>query len=257
MIESGGGGIFISYRRKETSHLAGRLYDRLADRFSEGQVFMDVDAIEPGVDFAEEISRAVEACRVLLVIIGPTWLTAADEQGCRRLYAPDDLVRLEVEAALTRGVRVIPILTEGAVMPARHDLPGSLAGLARRNALTVRHESFQSDTGRLITVIERVLASDTAETSPVSGARGPRPAGYESTSRSQPVHPEPETPLSSLTLGNVRISGKSRLRIDSSAERFADEGTEITDEATVSGRHFPGHPELLNARSDNEQEYKA
>jgi len=70
MTVAKGGGIFISYRRQETSHLAGRLYDRLADQFGEGQVFIDVDTIEPGVDFAEEIFRAVAACQVLLAIIG-------------------------------------------------------------------------------------------------------------------------------------------------------------------------------------------
>ena len=117
-----------------------------------------MDTIEPGVDFAEEIFRAVAACKVLLVIIGPAWLTAADERG-RRLDDPDDIVRLEIEAALDRDVRVIPILTEGAVMPTPHDLPESLAGLARRNALPIRHESFRSDAGRLITAIEPVLAA--------------------------------------------------------------------------------------------------
>ena len=75
------GGIFISYRRQDSGHLAGRLYDRLAARFGEDRVFIDVVTIEPGVDFAEEIFRAVAGCRVLLVIIGPAWLTAADEQG--------------------------------------------------------------------------------------------------------------------------------------------------------------------------------
>ena len=78
----------MSYRRQDSSHLPGRLYDRLADRFGEGQVFMDVDAIEPGVDFAEEINRAVEACIVLLAVIGPNWLTATDERGHRRLDDP-------------------------------------------------------------------------------------------------------------------------------------------------------------------------
>ncbi len=71
MTVAEGGGIFVSYRRQETSHLAGRLHDRLADRFGEDQVFIDVDTIEPGMDFAEEISRAVAACQMLLAIIGP------------------------------------------------------------------------------------------------------------------------------------------------------------------------------------------
>src|SRR5213083_932948 len=140
-----GGGIFVSYRRQESAHVAGRLYDRLADRFGDGEVFIDVDAIEPGVDFAAEISRAVAACQVLLAVIGPTWLTTADERGRHRLDDPDDIVRLEIEAALARDVRVIPILVEGAHMPRRQDLPESLAGLARRNALLIRHESFRYD----------------------------------------------------------------------------------------------------------------
>src|SRR5215470_6640638 len=159
MPEAEGGRIFVSYRRQETSHLAGRLYDRLADRFGEDQVFIDVDTIEPGIDFAAEISRAVAGCKVLLAVIGPGWLDAADQRGRRRLDDPDDIVRLEIEAALTRDVRVIPILVEGAVMPGRQDLPESLAGLPRRNAFLIRHESFRSDAGRLVTAIERALAA--------------------------------------------------------------------------------------------------
>jgi thioredoxin len=179
MPEAQGGGIFISYRRQETSHLAGRLSDRLADRFGEGQVFIDVDTIEPGVDFAEEISRAVATCKVLLAVIGPNWLIATDERGRRRLDEPDDNVRLEIEAALARDVRVIPILVEGAIMPDRGDLPESLAGLARRNALFIRHESFRSDVGRLITAIERVLAAapSTAEAASAQASGRAAPIG--------------------------------------------------------------------------------
>lgn len=157
MSAASSGGIFISYRRLETSHLAGRLYDRLVDRFGQAQVFMDVDTIDLGVDFAEVISRAVSTCSVLLVVIGPEWLTVTDEQGRRRLENPDDFVRLEVQAALERDVRVIPILVEGAAMPRRQDLPRPLARLARRNALTMRHDSFRYDAERLVEAIERVL----------------------------------------------------------------------------------------------------
>jgi WD40 repeat protein len=167
-----GGGIFVSYRRRESRDFAGRLYDRLADRFGEGQVFMDVDTIEPGVDFAEEISRAVAACQVLLAIIGPGWLTVTDRRGRRRLDDPEDLVRLEIGTALARNVRVIPVLVGDTVMPGRDELPESLAGLARRNAVAIRHENFRSDVGRLVTAIERVLA--TPGTAPVAAA-APRP----------------------------------------------------------------------------------
>lgn len=149
------GRVFISYRRKEASGMAGRLYDRLAARFGDDQVFMDVDKIALGVDFAEVIAQAVSSSRVLLAVIGPTWLTATDGDGRRRLQDPNDLVRLEIAAALERGIRVIPILIEDADMPSRQELPEDLAELADRQALRVRHESFRVDTDRLLAAVER------------------------------------------------------------------------------------------------------
>ena len=113
---------------------------------------------------------------MLLAVIGPNWLTAADERGRRRLDDPDDIVRLEIEAALVRGVRVIPILVEGAVMPGRQDLPESLAGLARRHAVLIRHESFRYDAGRLVTAIEQILAPARGPVAVLS-ASGGRSAG--------------------------------------------------------------------------------
>src|SRR5215471_14154139 len=94
------GGVFISYRRQESSGITGRLYDRLAGRFGDDQVFMDVDTIALGVDFTQVIAQAVSNCTVLLAVIGPGWLTATDEDGQRRLDDPDDIVRVEIHTAL-------------------------------------------------------------------------------------------------------------------------------------------------------------
>jgi TIR domain len=118
MSAAGSGRVFISYRRQESSGLAGRLYDRLAARFGDDRVFMDVDTIALGVDFAEVISQVVSSCEVLLAVIGPRWLTVTDEDGRRRLDDPDDLVRLEIAAALKRDIRVIPVLSRGHRFPA-------------------------------------------------------------------------------------------------------------------------------------------
>jgi hypothetical protein len=82
----------------------------LVEHFHAEQVFKDVDNIEPGEDFVERITAAVGSCDVLLALIGPRWLTITDENGQRRLDNPEDYVRLEIETALTRNVRVIPIL---------------------------------------------------------------------------------------------------------------------------------------------------
>jgi hypothetical protein len=133
--------------------VAGRLGDRLSARFD--RVFMDIDTIEPGVDFTEVIRQAVDECDVLLALIGDHWVSAVDERGRRRLDDPNDWIVEEIKVALRRGIRVIPVLVDGARMPSRDQLPEVLAPLARRQALTVRHESFSSDAARLIAAIER------------------------------------------------------------------------------------------------------
>jgi TIR domain len=155
--------IFVSYRRADASGEAGRIYDRLIERFGREQIFMDVDSIRLGENFAEAIERAVNVCRVLLAIIGPSWLTATDKEGGRRLESPEDQVRLEIEAALRRGIKVVPIIVRDAVMPRPHDLPESLAELAYQNGQSVRHECFGDDVGRLLDALVEVLAEPLPE----------------------------------------------------------------------------------------------
>jgi TIR domain len=152
------GRVFISYRREETAWQAGWLFDRLVDRFGRGQIFKDIDSIRLGDDFVEVITAAVGSYDVLLALIGERWLTITDEQGQARLDDPNDFVRLEIEAGLTRNVRVIPILMEGARMPRPDQLPPSLANLARRQALVLSPSRFGFDTGRLLKVLESTLA---------------------------------------------------------------------------------------------------
>ena len=149
--------IFISYRRVDSEGHAGRLYDRLGSHFGRRNVFMDVVAIEAGVDFAEEIKQAVRGCDVLLALIGPQWLTIKDKQGKLRLEDPRDFVRLEIAAALMQGIRVIPILLQGASMPPASALPEDLKPLSTRNALEVSAARFDTDVETLIHAIERAM----------------------------------------------------------------------------------------------------
>ena len=101
----------------------------LVEHFRAEDVFKDVDNIEPGEDFIERITAAVGSCDVLLALIGPQWLTITDENGQRRLDNPEDFVRLEIETALTRKIRVIPILADEARIP--RERVASYAGPAR------------------------------------------------------------------------------------------------------------------------------
>jgi hypothetical protein len=117
-----------------------------------------VDSIELGDDFVQVISRAVGSCDVLLALIGDQWLTITDDRGRRRLDDPDDFVRLEIEAALQRNVRIIPILVDGANMPRLDELPAGLVGLERRQALELSPSRFEYDTNRLVKVLDMTLA---------------------------------------------------------------------------------------------------
>ncbi len=153
-----GGRVFVSYRRGDASYPAAWLFDQLTARFGSDRVFMDVDSIEPGDDFAEVIADAVGSCAVLLAVIGDRWLVAADDNGRRRLDDPGDFVRLEIEAALARGVRVIPVLVDGARVPRPDQLPASLATLARRQAAELSHSRSSSDLTSLLNVLDRALA---------------------------------------------------------------------------------------------------
>jgi hypothetical protein len=150
------GRIFVNYRRGDTAYAAGWLYDRLAERFG-GQVFKDVDSIEPGEDFVEKITHAVASCDVLLALIGDRWLTITDADGTRRLDNPDDFVRLEIEAGLTRDVRVIPILVAGTSMPDASDVPTSLAKLVRHQALVLSPSHFNADLSPLLRALDSTL----------------------------------------------------------------------------------------------------
>src|SRR5262245_2170432 len=179
------GRIFISYRREETAYPAGWLFDRLLDHYGDGQVFKDVDSMQLGDDFVDVIARAVGSCDVLLALIGTEWLTITDAAGRRRLDDPTDFVRVEIEAALTRKVRVIPILVGGARMPRAAELPESLAGLVRRQALELSPIRFDFDTGRLLKVLDRTLAEVRAAQEDVTSSNVP------AATRPDPVETEP------------------------------------------------------------------
>jgi hypothetical protein len=152
--------VFIGYRRADTADAAGRVYDRLHARLGAGRVFKDVDSIPVGVDFSRHIHDVIQGCGVFLALIGPRWLEADQASGVRRIDDPADFVRLEIEAALaTSTVRVVPVLINGAVLPAEDQLPVSLRPLRGLNCAVVRQDpDFHHDMDKLL----RALGLDDA-----------------------------------------------------------------------------------------------
>lgn len=150
--------IFISYRRQDSPHITGRIYDRLESAFGENRVFRDIDDIGAGEDFRAKLNKEIDKSDIVLIIIGPRWESITDEQGNRRLDDPNDFVRLEVEAGLKRPDKiVIPVLVENAQMPRSARLPESLRELAYRNAVSVRPDpDFHHDMEKLIRQIKGI-----------------------------------------------------------------------------------------------------
>jgi hypothetical protein len=139
--------VFISYRRADSALPAELIHLGLKDL-----AFLDVCDLHGGDKFDEKILKSLSECKVVLVLIGRTWLAPASEGKGPRLFEEDDFLRLEIRTALAldKRVRIIPILVDGAAMPTAAQLPHDLRELAGRNAFEIRTGSAQRDLARLI-----------------------------------------------------------------------------------------------------------
>jgi hypothetical protein len=164
--------IFLSYRRSDAPSATGRLADTLAVTFGAGRVFRDMLAIEPGSDFEGALQRAIGGAKVLIAVVGPGWLDARDAQGRRRLDDPADMVRREIEAALAAGVAVVPVLVEGARMPAAQALPAGLQAFARCQAVPLDDSRWADDTRRLAQALRQQHGVEPAGAGPAGLAPG-------------------------------------------------------------------------------------
>src|SRR2546430_13057559 len=150
--------IAISYRREDSTSIAGRLHDRLRAEFGNDNVFMDFDSIPYGVDFRDHIAQTLERAEVVVAVIGPGWLGHRPGESTRRVDDATDFVRLEIAGALQRGIPVIPILVDKAHMPIEDTLPDDLKPLVFRNGLMLDSGiDFHHHADRLITGIRRLL----------------------------------------------------------------------------------------------------
>jgi len=179
--------IAISYRRQDSSSVAGRLYDRLQAEFGKGSVFMDFDSIPYGVDFREHIKQTLQRAKVVVAIIGPEWSGGKDLAN-RRIDDPTDFVRLEVASALENGIPIIPVLVNNTPMPEAKNLPPELEGLAFRNGLALDTGiDFHHHADRLIAGIHRVVDPPREQTGAVPAPRPAEPGTVPKPSRVVPI----------------------------------------------------------------------
>jgi TIR domain len=147
--------IVISYRRSDSSAIAGRIFDRLVAHYGEDSIFMDVDHIPFGIDFRAHIQETLLQADVLLAVIGPDWLGVNDASAAR-IRDKTDPVRVEIETAMARKMPIIPVLVDGAKMPDSAVLPAEFGNFAYLNAAEVATgRDFRTHMERLIGALDR------------------------------------------------------------------------------------------------------
>lgn len=151
--------IFVNYRISVSIKDANNLRTKLEAVFGEGVVFMDKYEIKTGEEWAEKIHTALEAAKVVLVLISPGWLECSYKEtkphkgkhwkkGKRRLDDPEDWVRREIEIALADPAKSVhPLLFSGAELPDEADYPedSTLSPLNKRQARRITDDRFDRD----------------------------------------------------------------------------------------------------------------
>lgn len=158
------GRIFISYRRDDAPADARSIRDRLARKFGESSVFMDVDNLFAGQRFDQELDKALSQCQVVIAVIGRRWMELLTEH---RRAGGRDYVREEIGGALKRQIVVIPVLVgrEGKLplLPNAEDLPTELRELVQFQKHGVAHETFGRDAGELIAAIGNIFRAQRSD----------------------------------------------------------------------------------------------
>src|ERR1044071_6040228 len=151
--------VFVSYRRSDSFATAKKLADMLKNALSPNghEVFFDVDEIEAGEPIPTRIMDSLELSKIMLVVIGPSWISIAQE----RFNQDRDYVRFELEFALSsRWIDVVPVLVDAAKMPNAGDLPGHdkiLQKLIERDAITISSTNFGDDSESFVNEVKSRL----------------------------------------------------------------------------------------------------
>ncbi|MCP3785307.1 toll/interleukin-1 receptor domain-containing protein [Micromonospora sp. A3M-1-15] len=170
-------GVFINYRTGDGHQLAAALNRELRRKFGDDRVFLDSTSLPPGRPFPPELERRLIESNVLLVLIGPNWLTVRNEAGERRIDEPTDYVAYEIRRSLERQILVLPVLLDDTPRPDARQLPSDIAVLVSHQECNLRSRHLDRDLAELV----RILSGH------VPGASGADAARPEPPRRKDPV----------------------------------------------------------------------
>src|SRR5262245_49814896 len=92
--------IFVSYRRSDTTPYTLALKAELEHRLSSAFVFLDIERLQAKDRWPEILDHALTRARVLILMIGASWIEREDSSKPPRLFDETDWVRKEVVSFL-------------------------------------------------------------------------------------------------------------------------------------------------------------
>jgi hypothetical protein len=142
--------VFISYRSSDGADKATALSRDLDALFGQEQIFLDKQDLPAGSRWRDEVTRALSASPILLVLVTPDYLGALDSEGRRCIERADDPVRDELEVALAARAQVIPLMCDGVTQtPPAAELPAPFDQLCERTWRKLRAYDWREDLERL------------------------------------------------------------------------------------------------------------
>ena len=141
--------VFISYRRDDEGPASRFIKAELDKIFGNEHVFMDLNNIRKGDNWKNIINSSLDQCDCLIVIIGKNWLRLQDENFIRRIDKKGDWVRKEIETALYRKVKIVPLLL-GGTLPQEEALPKSIKKLVENQGMSISALTWQNDISSLV-----------------------------------------------------------------------------------------------------------
>lgn len=148
--------IFLNYRVGDSEQAASTFHSELGRALGCDNVFFASACTPPGTNFRQVIKARLQQTDTMLVLVGPHWMELQDNSGTRLLDRDNDLVRWEIEQALTLNLRVIPVLLDNATLDATR-IPLPITDLTNRHWLHYRYNYREHD---LRIIIESLLLTD-------------------------------------------------------------------------------------------------
>jgi len=230
--------IFISYRGSDQNWATELVYARMTEAFGDSAVFKAGNAIRAGQDFPPILRTAAASCPVMLVCIGPGWLTATAPDGRRRLDSPDDWVRQEIAISLQAGNHVVPLLIGNrneVAVPKPGQVPKPIRAMVRRQAF------FLAPGGGLDATIPR-LVDRLAELVPqlAERRRGRSTTPHASAAQARPGEDQPPAAAGTTMTQRNDVAGNGLLGAAQGGSVYVDARAAATAAGGTRGQRSAG-----------------